>query len=518
MIQLHCPWLEVSILLPLFGALVVACISNPQRARIACTVIAGLTLCTSIGAWIDLSLVHASEAVDRWDLATLLLGRRLFSVDELSAPLLPAVALLYFLTMIATPGTKLQRFSFGWSLVFEAVRLATFSCSEPWPLIVLLAIGTWPPYRELLARNRPTRVYVLHMGLFITLLVLGQILADQAQGREDLWLPAGCLLLTAVLIRSGMFPFHCWMTELFEQASFGTALLFVAPLTGAYAAIRLLLPVAPDLLLRVIGSISLFTAIYAAGMSLIQNDARRLYCYLFLSHSALVLVGLEMATPIGFTGGLCVWLSVIVALSGLGLTLRAVEARFGRSNLSRPLGYYHHTPVIATCFLITGLASVGFPGTVGFVGMELLIDGAVEFYPLVGAAVAIAGTLNGIAIIRAYFLLFGGPRHESSIALGITRWELFAVLVLLSLTIGGGLLPGPGISSRHHAAEELLTTRRSGDRHSASPLQVSSSAHSTGGRDSGLESTGEAVAPGVSVPVASGGTVRAGSWKPVVSR
>lgn len=516
MIQLHCPWLEVSILMPLLGALVVALIGNPQRARIACTVVAGLTLCTSIGAWFDLYLIHATEAVDRWDLATYFLGRRLFSVDELSAPLLPAVALLYFLTMIATPGTKLQRFSFGWSLVFESVRLATFSCSEPWPLIVLLAIGTWPPYRELLVRRRPARVYALHMGCFIALLVLGQFLADLAAMREEQWLLPGWLLLAAVLILSGMFPFHCWMTELFEHASFGTALLFVAPLTGAYAAIRLVLPVAPDTLLRVIGTISLFTAIYTAGMSLIQNDARRLYCYLFLSHSALVLAGLEMVTPIGFTGGLCVWLSVIVALGGLGLTLRAVEARFGRSDLTQPRGYYHHTPTIATCFLITGLASVGFPGTVGFVGMELLIDGAVGIYPLVGAAVAIAGTLNGIAIIRAYFRLFGGPRHHSSIALGITRWELFAVLVLVTLTIGGGLLPGPGISSRHHAAEEILATRA--DRNFPETHQTSSNVHSGDGRGAGSASAVGGNPLGGLAPVAAGGTVRTGSWKPVVSR
>ena len=46
-------------------------------------------------------------------------------------------------------------------------------------------------------------------------------------------------LLGAVFIRSGIVPVHCWMTDLFEHATFGTSLLFVTPITGAYLAARL---------------------------------------------------------------------------------------------------------------------------------------------------------------------------------------------------------------------------------------------------------------------------------------
>lgn len=50
-------------------------------------------------------------------------------------------------------------------------------------------------------------------------------------------------------------------------------------------------------------------------------------------------------------------------------------------------GLYEHTPALAVCFLLTGLASVGFPGTLGFIGTELLVDGVVEAYPYIGIAV-----------------------------------------------------------------------------------------------------------------------------------
>ena len=100
-----------------------------------------------------------------------------FAVDGLSAPLLPLVALLHFLTALATARTKMARFSFAWMLAGEAVRLATFACVNPWLLVGLLAVATVPPLFELTNRQRPTRVYVVHMGPFVALLVAGWAVA-----------------------------------------------------------------------------------------------------------------------------------------------------------------------------------------------------------------------------------------------------------------------------------------------------------------------------------------------------
>jgi NADH-quinone oxidoreductase subunit M len=249
------------------------------------------------------------------------------------------------------------------------------------------------------------------------------------------------------------------VSDLFEKATFGTALFFVMPLSGAYAAVRLVLPIAPDWVLRSIGLVSLTTVLYAAGMALVQREARRFFCYLFLSHAALVLVGLEVVNPIGLTGALCVWLSIGFSLGGFGLTLRSLESRFGRLSLTHFHGLYEQTPALAVCFALTGLASVGFPGTLGFVGIEMLVDGAVEAYPYVGIALVAAAALNGIAVVRAYFWLFTGTRHTSTIALGISLRERLAVLTLAGLILGGGIFPQPGVASRFHAAELILNER-----------------------------------------------------------
>ncbi len=450
---LSLPWLELSVLVPLAGALCVWPVRDPYRAARWCLAFTGAALGCAALAW----LAYDLGAAPGRRLLPDVLGRPLLEVDELSAPLLPAVALLHFLTALATARTKMPRAAFGWLLASEGLRLATLGCLSPWVLVGLLAVGTVPPYFELRARGRPTRVYALHMALFVALLAVGWAVSERSPPGETGW--AAVPLLAAVLVRSGTVPVHAWVADLFENASFATALLFVTPILGAYAAVRLVLPIAPDWVLQGIGLASLATAVYAAGMAVVQRDARRFFAYLFLSHASLVLVGLELRTPVSLTGALALWVSVALSLGGLGITLRAVEARFGRLSLADYHGLYEHSPAMAVCFLLTGLASVGFPGTLGFVSAELLVDGAVGANPYAGLVVVLAAALNGIAIVRAYLLIFTGARHTSAVSLGITPRERFAVLTLAALILAGGLFPQPGVASRHAAAAAVLRDR-----------------------------------------------------------
>jgi NADH-quinone oxidoreductase subunit M len=433
---------------------------NPDAARRLSILFSSIALGFALCAWLDFEAGRTFEAHDPWDMARQLAGQEIFVIDELSAPLLSLTSLLYLLAFVATLRTKVKRFSFAWSLAQEAILLATFSCKAPWVIIALLAAGTAQPWIELRARGKPTRVYVLHMAAFVAFLVAGQLLLNFSGGRAHPPIFGMVLLMAAVLLRSGAAPVHCWMTDLFEHATFGTALLFVTPMVGAYAAVRLVLPIAPDWALRAIAMISLATAVYAAGMALVQREARRFFCYLFLSHSSLVLVGMEIATPLGLTGALCVWLSVGLSLAGFGLTLRSVEARHGRLSLSEYHGLYDNAPTLAAFFLLTGLASIGFPGTVGFIGMELLVESAVQVTPAIGAAVVIAAALNSLAVLHAYFRVFTGTRHASSIDLRSRTAERVAVLTLTVLILGGGLFPQPGVRSRYHAAVELVEHRQ----------------------------------------------------------
>jgi NADH-quinone oxidoreductase subunit M len=455
----YLPWLELAIAFSLIGSVWVSRFREPARAffwGLGCT---GAALACALLAWLGLVLGLAPAAGAGWSVQPYLFGRPLFAVDQFSAPLVALVALLHFLTALATGRTKMRRFSLSWSLACLAIRLAIFGCKEPWVLIGLLAAETVPGYLELRNRRQPTRVYVLHMTACVSLLVLGWAFADPSAGggAQTAW--ATVPLLAAILIRCGTVPAHCWVTDWFEHASFGNALLFVMPLTGAYAAIRLVLPIAPDWVLSGIGLFSLATAVYAAAMALVQQETRRFFAYLFLSHASLVLVGLELHTALSLTGALCLWISVALSLGGLGLTLRALEARFGRLSLASFHGLYDGSPMLGVCFILTGLASVGFPGTLGFLATDIVVDGALHASPWIGLGVVVAAAINGIAIVRVYFLLFTGARHSSTVSLRVGFREWVAVLTLTAVILGGGLFPQLGVSSRYRAAVGILGQR-----------------------------------------------------------
>lgn len=149
-----------------------------------------------------------------------------------------------------------------------------------------------------------------------------------------------------------------------------------------------------------------------------------------------------------------------MSLTGFGITLRCIEARISRVSLADFHGLYGQMPMLAGFFLLTGLASIGFPATVGFVGMELLIEGAVDIYPLVGTMVVIASALCSIAVLMAYFSVFTGRRNSTIIPMRARASEKVAVLILSVLILGGGLYPQPGIASRYHAAMELSRQRQ----------------------------------------------------------
>jgi NADH-quinone oxidoreductase subunit M len=317
---LSLPWLELAIALCAIGALWVSQLRDPDRAYQFTIAFTGLALVCTVLAWLGFYLQAPSGSRSDLSPQFALLGRPIFELDELGAPLVPAIALIHFLTAMATSRNRMRRFSGSLSLASESLLIALFSCSEPWLIIGLLAATTVPPFIELTSRGRSTRVFVIHMALFIGLLVIGwtAVEAGGIDSPPSAW--ATIPLLLAVLIRCGTVPAHCWVTDWFEHATFGIAILFVAPLGGVYTAVRLVLPIAPEWVLHSIALLSLATAVYAAGMATIQREVRRFYAQIFISLASLVLVGLELNTVMSLTGSFCLWFSVILSLTGFGLT------------------------------------------------------------------------------------------------------------------------------------------------------------------------------------------------------
>ena len=257
------------------GAGIACFFRNPEKTRIVAILFSGLALLLAIGAWEDFNTLKVFEAHDRWDVVSPILGPDAMIIDELNAPLLALTALMFSLTPLATLRTKLKRFPFRMNLLSEFLMLATLACRSPWGIIGLMALQTLPLIWEIRSRGKSARGFIIHMAVFIGLFVAGWALINSEDSTHEHSITAISLLTIAVLIRSGCAPLHCWMTDLFEKATLGSSLLFVSPMVGAYAAVRMLLPISPDWALRIIALASLLTAVYAAGMALVQTETRR---------------------------------------------------------------------------------------------------------------------------------------------------------------------------------------------------------------------------------------------------
>jgi NADH-quinone oxidoreductase subunit M len=139
-----------------------------------------------------------------------------------------------------------------------------------------------------------------------------------------------------------------------------------------------------------------------------------------------------------------------------------LEARRGRLDLTTYHGGYERMPVLAISFLAMGLACTGFPGTLGFVGQELLVNGAVDAFPVMGFSVVIASALTGLAVLRMYFSLFCGrpaALAHSGLRLGLRRREAWTFGALVIVLVGFGILPRPLVDSRFAASHDILRLR-----------------------------------------------------------
>jgi NADH-quinone oxidoreductase subunit M len=391
-------------------------------------------------------------------------GGSLLRVNALSAALLPLGAGLWLLTVAVTPGAALDRAGQGRAALATLTTLLSFLTANPAALVALQAAAVWIFLSALRdpAHLYQRRIVAGYLGASTALLGAGAAGLAWGGGHPLVSAAALGLVAAAALLRKGIVPFHAWVPEVFDHGRLGPAILFCAPQVGAYITAVLIVPRASPGLLRAIALLALLTAVYGAALALAQQSARRACGYLFMSQSALVMAGLDCTSTTALAGGLLVWLSAGLAFAGLARAVLVLEARRGRLELTRHHGGYDRMPLLAVSFLVLGLACTGFPGTLGFVGQELLMHGAVDAFPFLGYAIVAASALTGVAVLRMYFSLFcgrtGAPGRPSP-RCELTRREALAFAALLVVLLGFGLAPRPVVASCLRASGSIMRLR-----------------------------------------------------------
>ena len=393
-------------------------------------------------------------------------GEDLIRIDTLSSVLLPFAAGLWLLTVAVTPRAALDRSGLRRTALATLLTLTSFLTESGVVLLLLSVASVWTFLSALAdpAHRYQRRVVAVYLGASTLLFAVGvALLVSPGVQNTGIETVAMWLIVVAALVRKGIVPFHAWVPEVFDRGRLGPAILFNAPQVGAYMTVVLIVPRASPEMLRTIALLALGTAVYGAGLALVQRSARRACGYLFMSQSALVMAGLDCTSVTALAGGLLVWLSAGLGFAGLARCVLVLEARRGRLDLTSYHGGYDRMPLLAISFLAMGLACTGFPGTLGFIGQELLVDGAVDVFPVMGFAVVIASALTGLAVLRMYFSLFCGRSDllaHPSLRLGLRPREAWTFVALVIALIGLGLAPRPLVDSRFDASDEILRVRQ----------------------------------------------------------
>ena len=383
-------------------------------------------------------------------------------VDTLNAvPMIFLAALTLFFILLAP-----QRDSDGRQLAGMLLIALSTQLSYAAGNLVVMMVGWWlasVPF--VLGFFGPMKGQKLAQGfliascvaLSVAVLILHTV---EMQDLSHVSVVAFSLLILAVILRKGIFPFHSWMVSAFEHGPLlPTALLFNGHL-GALLIARseaTSLPQTARHALQILGMAALVTALVTSLRGFAEKKPRRLLAYICVSQASFILAGLATANAQGITGALIHWLVVAASSSGLIAVVRVIEVRIrDAADPADYLGLAVKAPRLATFFLIFGLALAGLPGTLGYCAEDLLFHGSLESHPWLGIAIVLATAFNAIHLIRLFGVLFLGvlPKHVIDIpdALPRERWPLVACVSFLIL---GGLLPTVAISWRAPAARAM---------------------------------------------------------------
>ena len=370
----------------------------------------------------------------------------MFLFDSFALVSLAAYALIVLITLASAPASdRSQRQSLA--LVTAGTALA-YAAASPWVFFAGWTISVLPIWLD---RSYGALARAIQL---LSVLVLALALVWQGSGTAFL------LMVLAVTLRKGVFPFHFWIPSAFEKGSLPVLNLLLNGHLGAYLMIRFAVPLYPEAAaqhLSLLGVLAISTSVYGAVVALVAYKPRRVLALLCASQAAFILAGLENRNVEGITGALLHWWVVAFATTALLAVYRAVEARTTEAESPQGfLGLAFHAPRLAVFFAVAAVALVGLPGTLGFAAEDLLFHGSLESHPLLGVGLPLATALNAITALRLVATLFFGRRgiHVPPIPDAFPR-ERFALTLPIFLLVAGGIFPAVLVALRTPVAENV---------------------------------------------------------------
>jgi NADH-quinone oxidoreductase subunit M len=387
----------------------------------------------------------------------------LFSWDDISEN----TGLYYIMVLILTSSL------FG---VFFARDLLLFYLF--WEIMLIpmyFIIGMWGGKRRLYASLKFV-LYTLAGSLLmlVAIVVLHNAHLNQygaSMALTDLYrvnLPASYAVfifggfLISFAIKTPLFPLHTWLPDAHVEAPTPGSVLLAGILlkVGIYGFIRLMVPLFPQMVVEWGWIIALFGTIgilYGGLVAWVQDDIKKLVAYSSISHLGFVVLGIFALSVTSVTGGILQGVIHGINTGALFFIVGMVYRRAHDRKIDSISGLATEMPLLSVFLVIASLASIGLPGTNGFVGEFMILSASFQAFPMLtilATAGVIVSALYMLRLLRE--CVFGEISESVSGLTGLNAREIIILVVLTSGIFWLGLYPSPTIDRLEPSVEPLL--------------------------------------------------------------
>jgi len=258
--------------------------------------------------------------------------------------------------------------------------------------------------------------------------------------------------MIAFAIKIPLFPFHTWLPDAYTEAPTATTFVLSAIMAkiGVYGVIRFVVPVFDEqfarfaILLAYSGVIGMM---YCGIAAIAQKDFKRMLAFSSASHMGIIALGVFCMNVQALTGTIYQIVAHATSTGVLFLFAGILEDRTNTRTIEDLGGIASKAPVFAMFFAITMLASVGLPGTSGFIGEFMIILGAIKFNTTIGVLAGtslIIGVCYMLWMFQRVFFEKSNAATENFKDLSLIEGLTFLPVIILIIVMG--IYPQPFLS------------------------------------------------------------------------
>ena len=274
-----------------------------------------------------------------------------------------------------------------------------------------------------------------------------------------LWLA----FFASFVVKIPMWPFHTWLPDAHVEAPTAGSVILAGILLklAGYGFIRFSITMFPDASLYfapMIFTLSIIAIIFTSLIALVQKDMKKLIAYSSVAHMGFVTLGIFTFTLQGIEGAIIQMISHGIVSAALFLCVGVIYDRIHSREIDRYGGLVSRMPIYSFSFMIFILASLGLPGTSGFVGEFLVLLSLFS----INTYFALFAT-TGVVLAATYSLLlfrkviFGKLiKDDLKDMLDLSRREIIIFIPLIILTLFIGIYPKPVMNIIEPASQQTV--------------------------------------------------------------